>query len=231
LLIFKILERQIYDTFIFVQMIYKIPENITSIIFDLGGVLLDLDLQKTFDAFDALGFKGFDQHFDSYSGSPFIEIFEEGKMTNEAFIATAKTYCNEGTTTAQVLTAWNAMLGPLQPQKIEMLELLRKRYKLFVYSNTNALHVAYLQKYYTTTFGNETFKNIFEKIYYSNEFGIRKPNTEGFLKIVEEQHLVPQDTLFIDDGKMHIAAAKTLGIKTLQWIQNEDISKFLNVAN
>ncbi len=212
-------------------MIYKIPQNITSIIFDLGGVLLDLDLQKTFDAFEVLGFTGFNQHFDSYSGSPFIELFEEGKMTNEAFIATVKTYCHKGTTTEEILTAWNAMLGPLQPQKVELLLQLKKQYKLFLYSNTNALHVAYLHQYYNTTFGNATFRNMFEKIYYSNEFGIRKPNTEGFLKILTEQHLLPENTLFIDDGKMHIAAAKGLGIQTLQWIQNEDISKFLRIAD
>jgi glucose-1-phosphatase len=211
-------------------MIYKIPENITAIIFDLGGVLLDLDLQKTFDAFEALGFNGFDQHFDSYSGSPFIETFEEGKMTNEAFIATVKTYCNEGTTTEQILTAWNAMLGPLQPQKVELLQQLKKQYKLFLYSNTNALHVAHLHLYYNTTFGSETFRNMFEKIYYSNELSIRKPNASGFLKIMEEQNLQAQNTLFIDDGKMHIASAKDLGLVTIQWIQNEDISKFLSVG-
>jgi glucose-1-phosphatase len=199
----------------------EIPENCTSLLFDLGGVLLDIHLQKTNEAFLAIGFQGFEKHFDSYSGSPFIETLEEGKMTNEEFIAIAKTYCNEGTTDEQIIIAWNALIGIFPKEKFELLQQLKKKYKIFLYSNTNAIHVAYLNNYYNTTFGENIIQNCFTKIYYSHILQIRKPNAAGFLQIMKEQNVRPQEIFYIDDGAMHISTAKDLCIQTQLWKQND----------
>jgi glucose-1-phosphatase len=198
----------------------QIPNGTKALLLDLGGVLIDLHLQRTFDAFHQLGFLRFEQHFDSYSGSPFIEIFEEGKMSNDDFIATLKKHCKPDTTTDQILTAWNAMLGDVPQEKFRQLQQWSKEYKVFLYSNTNALHVAHLNLYYNLTFGENVFQNCFTKMYYSQELGIRKPHKEGYLKIMEEQQLQPQDIFYIEDGTMHLATAQSLGLQCLLWKQN-----------
>lgn len=209
---------------------FSLPLPTKAILFDLGGVLLDLHMEKTFAAFAKLGFAGFEKHFDSYSGSPFIELFEEGNMTPDEFIQTIKTYCTPDTPTDKILDAWNAMLGNVSKEKVTMLQQLQKKYRLFLYSNTNALHVAYLHRYYNHLFGNGVFQQCFSKIYYSHELGIRKPQEAGFLKIMEEQQLKPEEIFYIDDGAMHIATAKKLGLHCLHWKMNNDITSAINIT-
>jgi putative hydrolase of the HAD superfamily len=208
---------------------FTIPDNTKAILFDLGGVLMDLHMEKTYSAFAALGFMGFEKHFDSYSGSPFIELFEEGRLTPEAFISKIKENCTENTTNEKIREAWNAMLGEISIQKIELLQVLKKKYLLFLYSNTNALHVAYLHQYYDHLFGTGVFQQCFTKIYYSYEMGIRKPHAAGFLQILAEQKLLPEELFYIDDGAMHIATAKKLGINSLFWKMNRNITTALQL--
>jgi glucose-1-phosphatase len=100
----------------------QIPNGTKALLLDLGGVLIDLHLQRTFDAFHQLGFLNFENHFDSYSGSPFIETFEEGKMSNEDFINILKQHCKPDTSTHQILEAWNAMLGDVPQEKFLQLQ-------------------------------------------------------------------------------------------------------------
>jgi glucose-1-phosphatase len=97
---------------------------------------------------------------------------------------------------------------------------MSQEYKVFLYSNTNAIHVAHLNLYYNRTFGENVFQNCFDKMYYSQELGIRKPHKEGYLQIMEEQQLLPNELFYIEDGKQHVATAKEIGISTLQWIPN-----------
>jgi glucose-1-phosphatase len=205
-------------------MNFEIPNHTKAILLDLGGVLLQLDLQKTFDAFAQLGFQHFEKQFDSYSGSPFIEDFEEGKISNEMFITEVKKRCSPNTSTTAILDAWNAMLGDFPVPIFELLQQLKKDYKLFLYSNTNALHVAYLNQYYQHRFGESGIAMLFDKIYYSHILGIRKPHKEGYIQIMEEQHVQPNELFYIDDGSMHIATAKSLGIQSLLWKQNAPLT-------
>ncbi len=198
----------------------EIPSNCTTLLFDLGGVLLDINLQKTNEAFHQLGFQEFENHFDSYSGSPFIERLEEGNLSEEDFIETAKKYCNQNTTSQQIIDAWNALIGIVPLSKFELLKTLKKQYKILLYSNTNAIHVAFLNNYYNSTFGENEVQQSFDKIYYSHELKIRKPHKEGFLQILKEQNLLPEEVFYIDDGAMHIATAKSLRIQTLLWKKN-----------
>jgi glucose-1-phosphatase len=199
----------------------EIPEGITTLLLDLGGVILDLHLKNTYTAFEKLGFHHFHQHFDSYSGSNFIENFEEGKITAQEFIATIKNYCNPNTSTTQIIASWNAMLGELPVHKFEMLQHVKEEFQIILYSNTNEIHVEYLNQYYNQTFGYQKVQNIFDHIYYSQELGIRKPKSAGFEKIMANHNLKPEEIFYIDDGKQHIATAKLLGINTLLWKQNE----------
>ncbi len=202
-------------------MILTIPNNTKALLLDLGGVILQLKLQATFTAFEALGCHHFNTYFDSYSGAPFIESYEEGKITNEAFVQEVLTTCYPGTTIEQVHIAWNAMLGTIPQATITYLAQLSTQYKLILYSNTNALHVAYLTQYYNQAFGMCTFQNLFTHIYYSHILGIRKPHASGFVTILEQQQLMPNQVYYIDDGVQHIATATTLGIPNRLWLQND----------
>ncbi len=198
-----------------------IPEGKKAILLDLGGVLLDLKMQNTFDAFAQLGCTDFYQHFDSYMGTAFIEDFEEAKISEAAFIETLKQYCAPTTTHVQVVKAWNAMLGTLPKHKLAQLQIWKTQYQIFLYSNSNTIHAQHFFNEINQTFGINTFQNCFNKMYFSFDLKIRKPKTEGYLHIMEEQHLQPHEIFYIEDGKMHAATAQSLGIETLVWQMNE----------
>jgi putative hydrolase of the HAD superfamily len=199
----------------------NIPGHTKALLLDLGGVLIDLQMHRTYEAFDCLGFKNFDQHFDSYSGSTFIEAYEEGKSSSEEFLSCLLNKCNPGTTTAQVIAAWNALLANVPFEKYAQLNKWNKQYDLYLYSNTNALHVAHLNQYYNQRFGVGKFQGLFKKIYYSHELGIRKPSEAGYLHIMKEQNLLPNELYYIEDGSLHFATAQRLGIPGQLWIMNE----------
>jgi glucose-1-phosphatase len=186
---------------------------VKNIIFDLGGVLLTLHINLTYEGFAALGVPDFKGLFDSYQGAPFIEQFETGHLTETQFIQAAQQYCRPGTTSLQVITAWNAMLGHFGEEKVLLLRQLSAQYRLFLFSNTNSIHYRLFQQRFSHQTGLPNIDVLFEKAYFSHLFGYRKPQPEGFLTIAAQHNLLPAETLFIDDGAIHIEAARQLGFQ------------------
>ena len=148
---------------------------------------------------------------------------ECGELTVEKFVREIQKYCNPATP-KKILFAWNAMLLDLPKQRISLLKNLKKRYAIFLLSNTNKIHIRKLQE----LIGEEEYKKfytLFNKVYYSHEIGFRKPNTESFQLILNENDLMPKKVLFIDDSHQHIQGAEKLGIQTYHLQNNEEITK------
>ena len=187
--------------------------NIQNIIFDLGGVIINLDNQLTENAFTALGVKNFRELFGHGHAASFFREYEIGKINDRQFLDNLKKLAQIKVPDQAVIDSFNIMLLDFPPERIALLRELRKRYRIFLFSNTNAMHLAALQKIYDKTFPGETLEDLFERTYYSNVLGMRKPDKESYDHIVAENHLDAGRTLFVDDALINVEGANAAGLK------------------
>jgi putative hydrolase of the HAD superfamily len=204
-------------------------QTIKNIIFDLGGVIYDIRYENIADTFRTYGLQDFEKRYAQAAQAIEIDLFEEGKITPEQFRNFIRTLTPISLSDSQIDNAWNAILIDLPEVCITLLEKLRKKYRIFLFSNTNEINRIEFERFVTEKFGKNIFETHFEKVYYSHTLGIKKPKLEGFLKICEEQNLVPAETLFIDDTERHILGAQKAGLQTY-WLHKENLenSKIIN---
>jgi putative hydrolase of the HAD superfamily len=189
-------------------------ENISTIIFDLGGVIMDIDVKQTLQAFSELGLKNVHEYFGHGFAASFFSEHESGKISDEEFLIEIKKLLGGEIPDEAVIGAWNALLLRFPPERIALLDELKSRYRLFLYSNTNAIHKEKFSEIYRNSYpGN--LDDHFEKAYYSHELGHRKPDLAGFELIIRENRLDPKKTLFVDDALMNVEGAIKTGLKGL----------------
>jgi glucose-1-phosphatase len=193
-------------------------ENIQHIIFDLGGVFLNIDFQKTNQAFEQLGVKDFASYFNQHHSNDLFEDLETGKITNEAFYEAFRKETGTSLTDIQIRDAWNALLLDFPPERISWLEQIKNKYRIFLFSNTNQIHYDYFIADFAKTFPGKDFNSFFIKAYYSQTLGLRKPYVESYQAIIDEQKLNPAATLFIDDTEKNIVGAKAAGLQTIHLV-------------
>ena len=186
---------------------------IRNIIFDLGGVIINLDMPATARAFRALGMTDFDLHYTQAKQSGLFDAFDKGEITPQDFRDGLKPYLPAQTTDAAIDEAWNAMLLDIPAKRLEALSGLKKKYRLFLLSNTNEIHVTAFSAYMQRCFGFADFSGYFEKAYYSCRIGKRKPDKEIFDFVLNENQLIASETLFIDDSAQHLEGARLSGIR------------------
>jgi putative hydrolase of the HAD superfamily len=196
-----------------------------AIIFDLGGVILNIDYTKTINFFKQLGVANFDELYTQAKQNHIFDQFEKGQITEDEFRDYIKTKANVKLSNQQIDDAWNAMLLDLPEHRIHFLEQLKKKYPIYLYSNTNAIHYKAFQNIIKQQYGTaDLLENIFNDTFYSHLIGLRKPHKEGFLYIIEKHNLKPETTLFIDDTEQHINGGKKVGLKTL-WLKDKDVTE------
>lgn len=188
-------------------------QNIDNIIFDLGGVILTLDMPRAEKSFTDLGVKEYNTLFRNGNVSSFFKDYEIGKINDAEFLAAMKNLSGLSLNDADLLASWNSMLGVFPPERIELLNKLKNKYRLFLFSNTNAFHLETFRKMYADTFADKIFDDLFEKTYYSHTLGMRKPDAASFQHIIDENKLDPSRTVFIDDSLPNVEAAIGVGLK------------------
>lgn len=201
--------------------------RIKNVIFDLGGVIINLDPARTRNAFTQLGLKNFDALYSFAQQSGVFDLFDKGFLSNADFRNEMRKHISSEVTDAQIDTAWNAMLLDVPSEKIELLRHMKSRYRTFLLSNTNRIHVECFSAELARVHGSKDFSPWMERCYYSCEIGMRKPDEEIFRFVLNENNLVPEETLFIDDSPQHISGANTCGIRTLHFIQGESLQSRL----
>ena len=190
-------------------------KGIKNIIFDLGGVIINLDNQRTEAAFTAMGAKNFSDYFGHGFAASFFKDYEIGKIGDIEFIDQLKAMIGPEATDEKVVEAWNALLLDFPPERIALLKKLAGQYRIFLFSNTNALHLAALQKIYRETFSDGELDDHFEKTYYSHILRLRKPEVASYDYIIKENNLIASETLFVDDALVNIEGAKAAGLQGL----------------
>ena len=196
-------------------------EGVKNIIFDLGGVLLNIDFSITEKAFKELGVTQFSNMFTQHHSNDLFVQLETGEISPEDFYEAFRRGTGTNLSDETIKKTWNALLLDFRAPTLNWLATIRSKYRIFLFSNTNQIHHdAFIESYQQLT-GNGEFDTIFEKAYYSQNMGMRKPNPEPFLYILKENNLNAKETLFIDDTIKNIETAHALGLKTihLQWPQ------------
>jgi putative hydrolase of the HAD superfamily len=190
--------------------------GIKNIIFDLGGVIINLDNRRTEEAFTALGVKNFRDYFGHGFAASFFKDYEVGRISDREFIQSIRQLGGLSHAPDQtIIDSWNALLLDFPPERIRLLNELRKTYRLFLFSNTNALHLAALRQIWSESIGKGSLDDFFEKTYYSHLMGMRKPDPESFQLILKENDLKGQETLFVDDAIINVEGAEHVGLKGL----------------
>ena len=189
-------------------------KGIKNIIFDLGGVILNIDYNRTVKAFKEIGLDDFDKFFSQYNLNDFFMKLEKGQRTEEDFLKEMRRNISHKISNEAIIDAWNAILLDFPVSRINLLRNLSKNYRLFLLSNTNKIHLDAFNKILFTNHNEKSLDAFFEKAYYSHEIGMRKPDEEIFRYVLEQSCLTPHETLFFDDTSINIDAAEKVGIKT-----------------
>jgi len=200
-------------------------KNIKAIVFDLGGVILNIDYQNTIQKFKLLGVKNTEDFYSKKSQSNLFNQFEKGEISKKKFFAELQQKAPLSST-KELKDAWNSMLLDLPSKRIDILKKISLNYSIFLLSNTNNIHISKFKQKIGKTRYNE-FYELFSKVYYSHEIGMRKPESRVFKLVLTENNLSSSEVLFIDDSIQHIESAQKLGIKTYHLSNNEDISTLL----
>jgi putative hydrolase of the HAD superfamily len=205
-----------------------IDKSINSIIFDFGGVLINIDYKATIRAFKELGIENFDAMYTQANQSNLFNDIETGKISIPSFINRLLDYLPSGTSPNKVVEAWNKMILNVPKENILLLNRLKKEgYSIFLLSNTNEIHIKKaLQEWDKVS--TKSPDEIFDKVYYSFELQMRKPNRVIYDFVCEEQELDPEQTLFIDDSIQHINGALLSGLQTFHLTSDKSILDYFS---
>ena len=191
--------------------------GIRNIIFDLGGVLLNIDPKKTIEAFGKLGMKQLvgDKGL-SYDHDIFY-MMEQGQITSDEFRYGVIELLPQKVSFQEIDDAWTAMLLDFPAVRVEIVKNLRKDFKIYLFSNTNAIHV---EKFHSNFRNQHRFEvsSLFERDFYSNEIGYRKPSPESYQEIIKLSGINPEESLFIDDSFPNVESATASGLKGF-WLE------------
>ncbi len=197
--------------------------KIRNIIFDFGGVIINIHHAKVEKAFNDLGVAKFDKLFNKATQSDIFKKLEVGTISPEFFRNTLREIIGKEIQGQDLDKAWNQIIGNYPPNRIRLLEKLRKHYRLFLLSNTNIIHYDYYIQKFNSEFGFE-FSSLFEKTYWSFKMGERKPDHSSFSFVLEDSNLIANETLFIDDSIQNIVAAKQMGFQTVHLKSDIDLA-------
>ena len=194
---------------------------IDTIIFDFGNIFINIDRTITRKAFADLGLNEWTEDLELSN-----QLYEIGKIDELEFMSVIQRHIPN----IDILTireAWNVQVGDFPLKRLEFLQLISSQYRVFLLSNADKTHIDRFEHRIGISFARD-FYNCFEKVYFSFEFGFRKPDIKAFQLLINNHNLIPKKTLFIDDTKKNIKGAKEAGLQTWHLDpENEDITQLL----
>jgi glucose-1-phosphatase len=199
-----------------------------NIIFDLGGVIMNLDLNKTTEAFHRLGLHEMSLTTDTVSVHKIYKDYEKGAISSDEFRNAIKASYASLISDEEFDEAWSAMLVDIPEDRIDFLANLGSRYRTFLLSNTNEIHLNHLNEYLSENFGIEDFSALFEADYYSHQLKMRKPDMEIFHAVCEQSDIEPSQTVFIDDVEANVRAACAAGMIGIHLVAPTTIEEILD---
>jgi putative hydrolase of the HAD superfamily len=184
---------------------------IKNLIFDMGNVIIDIDIPRTIHAFGQRIGLGPVEAERLFREKAFFHQFEIGELDEEDFRDLLRQEFGTDWTDADITTSWCLLLLDLPAERLELLTKLKERYRLFLLSNTNSIHIPEISRR-AAELGYD-FRGLFEKLYLSHEMKLMKPDLAIFQRVLDDAGLVPEETVFIDDSLPNVEAAEALGIR------------------
>ncbi len=189
--------------------------HIKNIVFDLGNVIIDIDVPRAAQSFAELSGKRPEDVLESFGTSGLFGQFETGKLDAAGFRAYVRELLKNPDWEDDVVdTAWNSLLLDIPPERIEMIQKLGENYRLFLLSNTSSIHIEEVNQILEKATGVARLDDLFEKLFLSYEMGVMKPDPGIYEQVLQEAGLEASETLFLDDNENNIVAARALGIQT-----------------
>lgn len=199
-------------------------KGVKNLLFDFGGVIVSLSKSNAINRFKEIGFPDIDNYLTEYRQEGIFLDYETGKVNREEFLKEFRRLGNNKATMEEIDSAWLAFLLDIPQYKYDLLKELRKKYNVYLLSNTNPSVSAWARSPKFSPEG-KTIDDYFDKCYMSFEIGCAKPEKEIFEHIIKDANMKPEETLFFDDGPANIEAANKLGFQTYLTNQEEDLRK------
>jgi len=202
-------------------------QGIKTIIFDLGGVIINLHTEKTIAAFSKLSGLSEKEVEEAYLSADVFQQYEKGILSDDEFRQRLRDNFNLKASDAEINSAWNAMLGEIPADRIQSIKDLLRNYKCIVLSNTNAIHERAFHKILSASFPYQHLNNLFHEVYFSHELNQRKPDTIIYQNVLRMAETEANESLFMDDGLANLDSASQLGIHTLHIPRNAGFMNLL----
>ena len=198
---------------------------VKNIVFDFGGVLLNLDPELTFtELSEVTGVQMTEENIPAHIFKVMLG-YEKGEINSETFLWHLQKESTKLTPQPdKLIKAWNAMLRGWNPKRFDFLLELRKEYKVILLSNTNKIHIEWVLRDLKKNHNITDFETrFFDHVFYSHKMRLRKPEKEIYDTVIKEADINPEETLFIDDNESNISAASNAGWKTVLHPRNAEI--------
>lgn len=196
--------------------------KIKNIVFDLGGVIIDLDRDEPVRRLIEIGVKDADGLIDPYEQKGVFQDLETGKIEVEEFCRYLRKHTGKDLSYEDICWAWFGFIGGVPQYKLDYILKLRKKYQVYLLSNTNPIIQLEWAQTKEFTPAGRPLNDYFDKLYLSYEIGVTKPDREIFDRMVLDSRIKPEETLFVDDGKNNIVVGQELGFHTYQPLNGED---------
>ncbi len=195
--------------------------SVDAIIFDFGGVLIDVDYQRVVDAFAGIGWMNFDHHYTKARQSGLFDKLEVGAIKPPAFREALREISLMPWDDAVINKAWNSIIIGMPAVRVKLLRKIKEHIPVFLLSNTNQIHEYHFTALLIEQYGINPLPEMFNGVYLSHRIGVRKPDAAAFELVIKENGLDAARTLFIDDSRQHIDGAQAVGLKT-HWLGKEE---------
>lgn len=204
-------------------------QNISNLIFDYGNVIFEIDFEKAQKAFKNLGLRNVEELYGHKGQDRLFDDFDKGLISSAEFRDGIRGLIGNSTLSdADIDHAWNALLIGVPQGTHDLLLACKEKYRTFLLSNNNDIHYNWILEHLREQFEIPDNEAFFEKTYYSHFVGLRKPAIEIFELVIQENHLNPEETLFIDDSPQHLESAKKLGLQTALCPTPSELRELLN---
>lgn len=201
------------------------PSKIRNIIFDLGGVLLNINPLLSLLEFEKIS--GIDRNTlkKHLSGEFIFEKFDTGTLSSAQFRSELCRIMNKQVSDDEIDRAWNLLLLDFPPARASLLTQLKKNYKVYLLSNTNIIHYQHYTREFSENFGFE-MTDLFDELFLSFEIGIHKPDAGIYTHVIQKAGIIPSETVFVDDLILNIEAAGQQGIAGIHIMDGTDMTEF-----
>jgi putative hydrolase of the HAD superfamily len=203
------------------------PEKIKNIIFDFGGVIIPVDPMVYAEGMIELGCKDIAGLHEQFLREQVYSRFEKGEISPEEFRELLRSRFENHVTDAQLDHTWNLMLGEVPPYHVKFLEEIKSNYRTFLLSNTNKIHYDHYQAEFCKDYQYYSLDDLFEKAYYSFHLRLYKPDPAIFEFVLKDSGLIAKETLFIDDNRENVEAAKRIGLQGIHLAQGMDVMEIV----